>query len=192
MAGTPCPYTSDFVDACLTPEEWCRGNGYNITEADCVIPQYPINACPKDETFFSKCEVDNDRACKDENYALTCETGYILDTATSCPYDPNYKTCVCNPCEGYAYTAEEANAQGYEPFGIPCNSCGTMKYMRQPADCGEYVECDCGGIGTACWSGTKKLFSSCKSCYTACAEGQLDRNYYWCEGALKCFLPAIN
>ena len=192
MAGNSCPYTAEFVDVCLTPEEWCNNNNYGVAADSCTLPAYPTEECPKSSNHFQKCEEDKPRACGEAGYALTCETGKILDAGTSCPYDANYKTCVCDPCEGFDYTAEEANAQGYEPFGPVCNSCGEIKYMRQAADCGDYVECDCGGIGTACWSGSKKMFASCQSCYTPCASGQLDRNYYWCDGALKCFLPAIN
>lgn len=193
LAGNSCPYTADFVDACLTTEEWCKKNGYTKIDNDCTIPMYPANACPKNEVFFQSCREDIARACTDEGYSLNCDIGYIhTSDVASCPYDTDYKICTCNPCEGYDYTAEEANAQGYEPVGSVCNSCGTMKYMRQNANCGDYVECECGGIGTACWSGTKKLFASCQSCYVPCPEGQLDRNYYWGDGALKCFLPSVN
>ena len=192
LAGNSCPYTMEFVDVCLTPEEWCLGNDYTVAADDCTLPAYPTGTCPKSPDYFNKCEEDTARACSDSGYALTCETGMILDTSSSCPYDGNYKTCVCDPCTGFEYTAEEANAEGYVPFGPVCNACGEIKYMRQPADCGDYVECDCGGIGTACRSGTKKMFASCQSCYTPCAAGQLDRNYYWCDGALKCFLPSVN
>ena len=88
--------------------------------------------------------------------------------------------------------------------------------MRLPADCGSYVECDCGGIGTACWSGTKKLYASCQSCCEnrcsiadsdrkdgilyeyeecsgkycdiGCAMGYEDLDNYWCDGALRCLV----
>ena len=216
LAGNSCPYTMEFVDVCLTPEEWCLGKGYTQTKSDCQIPQYPTDACPKSESLFQSCREDTARACGDAGYTLTCERGMIPDASSSCPYDGNYKTCVCNPCEGYNYSLSEANAQGYMA-GPSCNSCGTVKYMRLPADCGDYVECDCGGIGTACWSGTKKLFGSCQSCcenrctianedrqegilyeHEACSDKYCDvgcaMNYedldnYWCEGALKCLVP---
>ena len=189
LAGAFCPYSTDYTDKCFTPQEWCLNNNYTLSS--CPKPQYPASACPKDEALFRSCEIDNARACEEDGYFLTCELGQIADSG-SCPYDDTYHPCICNPCEGYAYTAEEANAQGYQPFGAVCNSCGTMKYMRLPADCGDKVECDCGGIGTACWSGTKKLYESCQSCYVPCPSGQLDRNYYWCGEALQCFLPSVN
>lgn len=156
MVGNSCPYSDEYVDKCLTPTEWCTANGYGKVASDCVKPEYPYEACPKDGTRFKSCLRDNGRACQEEDYYLVCnETGTIPDTsAAGCPYDTSYKKCVCNPCEGYTYTLAEATAQGYVA-GPSCNSCGTVKYMRLPADCGSYVECDCGGIGTACWSGTK-------------------------------------
>lgn len=192
LPGNACPYSPDYVDKCYTPAEWCRRNGYTITAENCAKPKYLAVSCPKDKSLFQKCETDKARACQEDGYALNCESGYILDTTASCPYDSNYKSCVCNPCEGHDYTAEEAYAPGYRPLGPVCNSCGEMKYMRHNADCGDYVECECGGVGTACQSGTKKLFASCKACYEACPNGQLDRNYYWCGSALKCFLPPAN
>ena len=217
MVGNSCPYSDEYVDKCLTPTEWCTANGYGKVASDCVKPEYPYEACPKDGTRFKSCLRDNGRACQEDNYYLVCnETGTIPDTsAAGCPYDTSYKKCVCNPCEGYTYTLAEATAQGYVA-GPSCNSCGTVKYMRLPADCGSYVECDCGGIGTACWSGTKKLYASCQSCCEnrcsiadsdrqdgilyeyeecsgkycdiGCAMGYEDLDNYWCDGALRCLV----
>lgn len=217
MSGNSCPYTSDYVDACLTPEEWCRENGYSKLAADCVLPEYPQGECPKNSNYYSSCVSDVDRACREENYFLVCsDGGKILDSsATGCPYNNSYKPCICNPCEGYNYTLAEATAQGYAA-GPSCNSCGTVKYTRLLADCGSYVECDCGGIGTACWSGTKKLFASCQTCCenrcsiadgdridgilyeyeecsgkycdVGCAMNYEDLDNYWCEGALRCWV----
>ena len=217
MVGNSCPYSDEYVDKCLTPTEWCTANGYGKVASDCVKPEYPYEACPKDGTRFKSCLRDNGRACQEDDYYLVCnETGTIPDTsAAGCPYDTSYKKCVCNPCEGYTYTLAEATAQGYVA-GPSCNSCGTVKYMRLPADCGSYVECDCGGIGTACWSGTKKLYASCQSCCEnrcsiadsdrqdgilyeyeecsgkycdiGCAMGYEDLDNYWCDGALRCLV----
>lgn len=217
MVGNSCPYTSDYVDSCLTSEEWCVQNGYPKLATDCVLPEYPQDECPKNENYYKSCLSNVDRACKEENYFAVCSgTGQILDTSASgCPYNNSYKPCICNPCEGYAYTLSEATAQGYVA-GPSCNSCGTVKYMRLPADCGSYVECDCGGIGAACWSGTKKLFASCQSCCenrcsisyadrqegilyehetcsdkycdVGCAMNYEDLDNYWCDGALRCLV----
>ena len=162
--GNPCPYSSNYVDKCLSSGEWCQKNGYAVTAESCVKPFYPSETCEKNRQYYKECVRDEQRACGDEGYYLTCGVGQVLDTASAgCPYNSAYKKCVCNPCVGYTYTLAEATAQGYVA-GPSCNSCGTVKYMRLPADCGSYVECDCGGNGTACWSGTKKLFASCQSC----------------------------
>ena len=101
MVGNSCPYSDEYVDKCLTPTEWCTANGYGKVASDCVKPEYPYEACPKDGTRFKSCLRDNGRACQEEDYYLVCnETGTIPDTsAAGCPYDTSYKKCVCNPCE---------------------------------------------------------------------------------------------
>ena len=213
MVGNFCPYTSEFVDACLMPEEWCNKNNYAVSAEGCTLPAYPTGECPKSSSHFQKCEENISRACSEAGYTLACEIGMLPDAGTSCPYDAKYKPCICNPCEGYNYTLSEATSQGYMA-GPSCNSCGTVKYMRLPADCGSYVECDCGGIGAACWSGSKKMYASCQSCCenrctisyaerkegilyehetcsdkycdVGCALNYEDLDNYWCDGALRC------
>ena len=217
MVGNSCPYTSDYVDACLTPEEWCIQNGYPKIAADCVLPEYPQDVCPKNDSYYKSCVSDVDQACRENDYFLVCgDVGKILDSSASgCPYNNSYKPCICDPCEGYTYTLAEATEQGYVA-GPHCNSCGTVKYMRFPADCGNYQECECGGIGASCWSGTKKMFESCQSCCenrcsiayadrqegilyeheecsdkycdVGCAMNYEDLDNYWCDGALRCLV----
>lgn len=157
MVGNSCPYSDEYVDKCLTPTEWCTANGYGKVASDCVKPEYPYEACPKTE--------QGSKAASGTTGGLVRKKTIIWFATRPEPYrTPRRQAalmilpikCVCNPCEGYTYTLAEATAQGYVA-GPSCNSCGTVKYMRLPADCGSYVECDCGGIGTACWSGTKTL-----------------------------------
>ena len=214
--GKACPYGNEYVDKCLTSEKWCETNGYSKRVSDCVKPEYPQEECPKNATRFKSCLRDNGRACEEDEYYLVCNReGMKPDISVAgCIYNSSYKKCVCNPCDGYSYTLKEATAQGYSA-GPSCNSCGTIKYMRLEADCGAYVECDCGGIGTACWKGTKKLYASCRQCcdnrcsiadsdrknnmlyeyedcsgkYCAlgCATNYINADNYWCNGALKCW-----
>ncbi len=161
IPGEACTEDSSFVKECIDPNTWCRGNGYNVTS--CTLPKYLSGKCPHSSTLYKSCETDNARACQDAGYASSCEVGKIGDRA--CPYDSKYKTCVCNPCAGFAYTSAQASAQGYVP-GEVCNSCGTMKYKRSEAPCDGFKTCDCGGATGAktCWSGTVKKFDTCKEC----------------------------
>ena len=161
IPGEACTEDSSFVKECIDPDTWCRGNGYNVTS--CTLPKYLSGKCPHSSTLYKSCETDNARACRDAGYASNCEVGKIGDRA--CPYDSKYKTCVCNPCAGFAYTSAQASAQGYVP-GEVCNSCGTMKYKRSEAPCDGFKTCDCGGATGAktCWSGTVKKFDTCKEC----------------------------
>ena len=161
IPGEACTEDSSFVKECIDPDTWCRGNGYNVTS--CTLPKYLSGKCPHSSTLYKSCETDNARACQDAGYASSCEVGKIGDRA--CPYDSKYKTCVCNPCAGFAYTSAQASAQGYVP-GEVCNSCGTIKYKRTENACDGFKTCDCGGATGAktCWSGTVKKFDTCKEC----------------------------
>ena len=61
---------------------------------------------------------------------------------------------------------DEATEKGYEVDGEPCDSCGTLKYKREPAECRGYLVCNCGPeIGSpSCQSGTLELFETCQEC----------------------------
>ncbi len=161
IPGEACTEDSSFVKECIDPDTWCRENGYNVTS--CTLPKYLSGKCPHSSTLYKSCETDNARACRDAGYASSCEVGKIGDRA--CPYDSKYKTCICNPCTGFAYTSAQASAQGYVP-GEVCNSCGTIKYKRTENACSGFKTCDCGGATGAktCWSGTVKKFDTCKEC----------------------------
>lgn len=124
---------------------------------------------------------------------MSCPTGEVTDETVICPYDGSYKGCVCNPCEGYDYTAAEANAQGYHASTLVCNSCGTIKYKRVENSCNGYKECTYGGEGTdSCWRGETHLFKTCKAegcenkCkLTVCPEGRFCEyeacSQKWCD-----------
>lgn len=189
IAGRSCAYSSDYIEGCYEPAEWCLKYGYGKTVSSCGTNEKPTNPCPYNPGFYKSCENAANEICEQQGYFLNCETGKIHnDTAESCPEDGAYKKCVCNPCEGFPYTAEEAGAQGYVPSAEVCNSCGTIKYKRQMADCGTFVECDCGGVGEACWSGSRKMYESCKDCTAPCEDGLVNLNTYFCKRALRCWI----
>ena len=190
-AGKRCPYGDEYVDKCYGATDWCKNNGYAVTA--CALPAYPAEACPYDGKYFKKCQKDNGRACEDNEYYVSCPTGKVTDETVICPYDGSYKGCVCNPCEGYDYTAAEANAQGYHASTLVCNSCGTIKYKRVENSCNGYKECTYGGEGTdSCWRGETHLFKTCKAegcenkCkLTVCPEGRFCEyeacSQKWCD-----------
>lgn len=191
VAGKVCAYSSEYVEACYEPTEWCLKYGYAKTVSSCASNEKPANPCPHNPEYYRSCENASNEICEAKGYYQACEEGKIPDeTQAGCPEDSSYKKCVCNPCTGFNYTAEEASAAGYVPEDVVCNSCGTIKYKRRPADCGEFVECDCGGVGETCWSGSRKLFESCKDCNMPCEEGAVNINTYWCRRALKCWIKS--
>ena len=160
IRGETCPDDKQYVRECINPESWCKSNGYTVTE--CELPNYPNEVCPHSGAYYRSCQTDNVRACREADYSLSCEIGKLGDDARICPYDSSYKKCICNPCQGYDYTAEQATAQGYIP-GEACNSCGSIKYKRTANACDGFKECTNGGtIGAdVCYSGSVKKFSEC-------------------------------
>lgn len=172
---------------------------------------------PVRQQLFAACRENRPKACADAGYVTNCSKGEILDPDALCPHDGSYGNCICNPCSGYDYTYEEATEKGYEVDGEPCDSCGTLKYKREPAECRGYLVCNCGPeIGSpSCQSGTLELFETCQECcdnkctldkcpegaictledcsgkYCAigCATGLADAENYWCNGALWYWLP---
>lgn len=160
IKGEVCPDDSSYVKECIDPASWCKDNGYAVSK--CTLPKYPAEVCPHNGAYYKTCETDNIRACKEAGYSLACEAGKVGDAGQACPYNESYKKCVCNPCEGFDYTAEQASAQGYTP-GEVCNSCGTMKYKRSANACDGFKECTNGGTAGAdvCYAGNLKKFSEC-------------------------------
>lgn len=167
IAVDTCPDDPSYFKSCIDKSTWCQNNDYKFNS--CKLPQYPSTPCPYDSTYYKSCETDNARACQELGYSLSCETGKISNSNDICPYDYRYKKCICNPCNGYDYTASEATEQGYT-MGESCNSCGTLKYKRTANPCNGYLECSEGGASGAsvCYSGTIKKFSECKQSCESC------------------------
>lgn len=161
VKGEACSYDSSYVKECIASDVWCRNKGYKVTS--CTAPQYLAEKCPNSDSLYKSCQTDNAKACKEGGYEADCGVGKVGEQA--CPYDSNFKACVCNPCTGFAYTSAQATAEGYIP-GEVCNSCGTMKYKRTENACNGFKTCDCGGSANAkvCWSGSVKKFDNCKEC----------------------------
>ena len=180
-----CPYNGGYYSGCKSYEELCRQDNYYKTCSGGMVLD-PDQSCGYDSSY-KKC-VSAEEKCEEEGYHSSCEEGKILDPGQVCSYSSSYQKCVCDPCEGYAYSYDQATEQGYEVDGEGCKSCGVMKYKRKAKECLGFSVCDCGGeIGaTECWSGQQQMFLSCKECIEECDSGEIDLNNYWCNGDLKC------
>ena len=144
----------------------CINEGYELTS--CPEGSYPQHICPYNPDYFLQCGSPTpEQKCENEGYSLNCENGMSLDSSQTCPYNSNYKKCVCTNCSEYPFSLEEASITGYEPDGS-CNSCGTITYKRKNAECLGYFNCECGGeIGAkSCKSGSQTLYDKCKECPT--------------------------
>lgn len=180
-----CPYNGGYYSGCKSYEELCRQDNYYKSCSGGMVLD-PDQSCGYDSSY-KKC-ISSEEKCEEEGYHSSCEEGKILDPGQVCSYSSSYQKCVCDPCEGYAYSYDQATEQGYEPDGEGCKSCGVMKYKRKVKECLGFSVCDCGGeIGsTECWSGQQQMFLSCKECIEECDSGEIDLNNYWCNGDLKC------
>ena len=180
-----CPYNSGYYSGCKSYEELCRQDNYYKSCSGGLVLD-PDQSCSYDSSY-KKC-ISSEEKCEEEGYQSSCEEGKILDPGQVCSYSSSYQKCVCDPCEGYAYSYDQATEQGYEPDGEGCKSCGVMKYKRKVKECLGFSVCDCGSeIGsTECWSGQQQMFLSCKACVEECSSGEIDLNNYWCNGDLKC------
>lgn len=139
-----------LAGVCFLGQGDCGEGGFTEGDEDMSLPVPPIPETPAEK-------------CQKEGFVATCKTGEEADQI--CPYDPQYKTCKCNVCEGFSYSYAEAATQGYVSDGS-CQSCEVVKYKRKENPCSGYRTCECGGeIGaSACYTGKVKKFSNCKSC----------------------------
>mgnify|MGYP007104325567 FL=1 len=176
-------------------KEQCLNNGYTITS--CPEGSTPVGVCPWHSDYYQECISPEDQ-CTSAGYSKDCPDGKIPDTSRYCSYDHSYIKCVCDPCEGYEYTYEEATASGYVVDGAACQSCDEMRYKRKVNPCEGFgydaSNCgvsECGTLsGATCQSGLTVKYAECKACPApTCSDGEWNLDTYWCDGALKCLLP---
>ncbi len=181
-----CPYNGGYYSGCKSYEELCRQDNYYKTCSGGMVLD-PDQSCGYDSSY-KKC-VSAEEACENEGYHGSCEDGKILDPGQVCSYSSSYQKCVCDPCDGYDYTLEEAQSEGWRILGAACNSCGEKIYMREANPCNGFYTCDNGGeVGAEiCMSGEVKMFSSCKEPVESCPDGMVDLDNYWCDNALGCW-----
>ncbi len=185
----------DFADANIphnpnTIENSCPEIGYNVTS--CPEGQVPYDKCPLASGYYKSCK----KIC--EGYEQSCPDGKVPDVSQYCSYDHSYIKCVCDECEGYDYTYIQATTGGYVVEGEGCQSCEELRYKRKenPCDGYDYDASNCGVTscgtlsGNTCQSGTIVKYAECKSCPApSCSSTEWNLDSYWCNGALRCWLP---
>lgn len=180
----------------------------------CIDAGYKIKSCPEgyavkigercpygiNTNLYKACHSIGG-ICQSEGYTLTCSTGYEPDLSRSCRYDSLYVKCKEARCLGYDYSEAEANAEGYVADGEPCQSGNEFRYKRKINPCTgyEYDTTNCGVTscgklsGETCLSGSVLKYKECKACPApSCGEGYWNLDSYWCNGALRCWLPKAN
>lgn len=178
----------------------CVQDGYKLTS--CPEGSTPSGYCPLYPTLFEKC-ISNSEVCRGQGYVISCPEGEEADYSQRCPQDSVYTKCKCAACLGYDYTEVEANSDGYIADGEPCLSCQTEKYKRKinPCEGYEYDAGNCGVnscgklAGDTCQSGSTLKYKKCDPCPApspTCSDGSWNLDNYWCNGALRCWLPQSN
>lgn len=206
---------NNFNNVCSSDESF-EGNGGGIQTdyQSCIKAGYTIKSCPEgyavsisercpfglNTNLYKACHAIAE-ICQDKGYTLTCAAGYEPDLNKYCSYDSLYVKCDCARCLGYDYSLNEANAEGYVVDGDPCQSCAESKYKRKINPCTGYdydaSNCgvtSCGTLGgDTCVSGNVLKYKECKACPApSCGDGYWNLDSYWCDGALRCWLPKMN
>ena len=132
-----------------TPQEQCQAAGYGVTS--CPAGAHPENPCPADSSYYQKCvcdanmtqtctkpyygvgpscdgkyascELDNQRACKEDGYTNTCPAGQKLKKSPRCPYDNSYGICCTESCPDNSSTTCTGANTGDDGCGYACYKC---------------------------------------------------------------------
>ena len=134
----------------LDNKERCNKEGYVITSCNSV--ENPVNFCPYDNTYFEKCEckpglvtctkpyygvgdacngqyasceLDNQRACKEDGYTNTCPAGQKLRKDQRCQYDNSFGICCTETCPTNSATTCSGENNGDDGCGYTCKKCCT-------------------------------------------------------------------
>lgn len=177
----------------------CKEAGYTVSSCPAGYLLKESERCPFGiGTKLYKACYSIAELCQKMGYALSCTTGYEPDLKQYCPYDSLYIKCKCAQCIGYDYTEQEANAPGFVPDGEPCLSCMEKRYKRKINPCSGYdydsSNCgvnSCGRLsGDTCQSGSIIKYKECRACpVPSCGAGYWNLDSYWCNSALRCWLP---
>lgn len=173
----------------------CVLKGYNRTSCDAET--IPADFCPLSNLYFKTC-LSSAKRCADEGFVNICSDGYIKNTTSLCPHNPDYGKCIANPCTGFEYSLSEASAPGYLA-GDKCLSGEVDKYKRSEATCPGFgfdtSNCGTGSKcekleGLTCLSGTDLKYAECNPCpIPACSLPSVNIDTYYCNGALRCLIP---
>ena len=197
-----CPYNSAFFRECCDVR-------YKYTKSECSYPN-TVSGDSCGGKYMCYC----DRSLYPE---IKCASPMVAEGGDICIEDgvTYYAKCVCPAY--YDKTCDEQNQQG---VGEGCSQNGVTKYTSCQCKFGYNLTCsDMGPVTPSdyCLKDGVKYYNNCKTCEnkckldscpaglvcdleecsqkycaTGCAIGMVDLDNYWCEGALRCWMPAMN
>ena len=201
LPGLKCPYNAAYFDkccdsrykydksACTYPNTvsgdscggkfmcYCDRSLYPVT--GCSAPQVPEGSGCVEEgvTYYSKCVCPS-------NYNQKCDGQNQQGVGMGCTQNgvAKYTSCECKG--GYNMTCDDLGPVTPSDYclrnGIKYyNNCKTCEYKCTLDSCPDGLVCEIEDC-------------SQKYCATGCAIGTVDLDNYWCDGALRCWMPAMN
>ncbi len=148
-------------------------------ETKCVSPQIPEgDTCVEEGVpYYSKC------VCP-AYYNQTCDEQNLQGVGEGCTQDGVTKYTACQCKAGYNMTCSELGPVTPTDYCLKdgvkyYNNCKTCEYKCTLDSCPDGLVCEIEDC-------------SQKYCAIGCAIGKVDLDNYWCDGALRCWMPAMN
>ena len=204
-SGTPttfCPYNNTYFKDCCDAQ-------YKYSKEECTYPK-TVSGDSCGGKYMCYC----DRSLYPET---KCASPMMPESGDSCVEDgvTYYAKCVCP-----AYHDKTCDGQNQQGVGEGCTQDGVTKYSSCQCKSGYNMTCsDMGPVTPSdyCLKDGIKYYNNCKTCEnkcnldscpaglvcnfeecsqkycaTGCAVGTVDLDNYWCDGALRCWMPAMN
>ncbi|MDD4557014.1 MAG: hypothetical protein PHE89_06810 [Alphaproteobacteria bacterium] len=169
-------------------EKPCQATGYFFSTLNCPTNKKLSVKCP-DGDFYRLCSCDletlkyNATNCVDETSGVKKLLSGISCDENGVSY---YEKCTC---------PEEYSLSCTGDF-VPRNKVDYCdnKYSLCVCDPNKFFKCDNGPEVNAkeCFdeiNGT--MYSNCKAKKVGCGDGEVSLETYWCNQALKCFIPSL-
>ena len=148
-------------------------------ETQCVSPQIPEDDTCIEEgvPYYSKCICPS-------NYNQKCDGQNLQGVGEGCTQDGVTKYTYCECKAGYNMTCSDIGPV------TPTDYClkDGIKYYNNCKVCEYKCTLDSCPAGLVC----NLEECSQKYCAIGCAIGTVDLDNYWCDGALRCWMPTIN
>ena len=203
-SGNPsgiCPYNTSYFKECCDIR-------YKYEKKDCTYPN-TVSGDSCGGKYMCYC----DRSL----YPETKCVAPMEPEGDTCVEDgvPYYSKCVCP-----AYFDKTCDGENLQGVGEGCTQDGVTKYTSCECKAGYNMTCsDMGPVTPTdyCLKDGIKYYNNCKVCEykctldscpaglvcnleecsqkycaTGCAIGTVDLDNYWCDGALRCWMPAMN